>query len=213
MAGKPILYSYYRSSCSWRVRIALALKGIEHEYSAVNLLKSEQLGEKYLSVNPTGQVPALQIDSMVLTQSNAIIEYLDETRAAPSLLPKDPKTRFLVRELSQVISCGIQPFQNSKVLRYIGDEKKGEWGHRAIKEGFEALEKLLEQTAGTYCVDDEITMADLCLVPQVYNANRFKVDMSKFPVISRINAALMELDSFKASHPSKQPDCPEDQRQ
>ncbi|XP_071788508.1 maleylacetoacetate isomerase-like [Asterias amurensis] len=213
MAGKPILYSYYRSSCSWRVRIALALKGIEHEYSAVNLLKSEQLGEKYLSVNPTGQVPALQIDSMVLTQSNAIIEYLDETRDAPSLLPKDPKKRFLVRELSQVISCGIQPVQNLKVLRYIGDEKKGEWGHRAIKEGFEALEKLLEQTAGTYCVDDEITMADLCLVPQVYNANRFKVDMSKFPVISRINAALMELDSFKASHPSKQPDCPEEQRQ
>ncbi|XP_033631029.1 maleylacetoacetate isomerase-like [Asterias rubens] len=213
MAGKPILYSYYRSSCSWRVRIALALKGIEHEYSAVNLLKSEQLGETYLSVNPTGQVPALQIDSMVLTQSNAIIEYLDETRDAPSLLPKDPKKRFLVRELSQVISCGIQPVQNLKVLRYIGDEKKGEWGHRAIKEGFEALEKLLEQTAGTYCVDDEITMADLCLVPQVYNANRFKVDMSKFPVISRINAALMELDSFKASHPSKQPDCPEDQRQ
>lgn len=206
------MYSYFRSSCSWRVRIALALKGIEYEYSPVNLLKSEQLGDRYRSVNSTGQVPALQIDSVVLTQSNAIIEYLEETRPDPALLPKDPMKRFFVRQLSQVISCGIQPLQNLSVLRYLGDERKVEWALKVISEGFSSLEKLLHQTAGKYCVGDEVTMADLCLVPQVYNANRFQVDMSPYPAISRINAALQELDAFKVSHPTKQPDCPEDLR-
>ncbi|XP_038078144.1 maleylacetoacetate isomerase-like [Patiria miniata] len=212
MAGKPILYSYFRSSCSWRVRIALAVKGIDYEYVAVNLLKSEQLGEKYRSVNLTSQVPSMEVDGMVLTQSNAIIEYLDETREGPSLLPKDPKKRFLARQLSQIISCGIQPLQNLSVLRYLGDERKVEWAQKVITGGFEAFETLVDQSSGKYCVGDEVTMADLCLVPQVYNANRFKVDMSKYPAISRINAALLELDAFKVAHPSKQPDCPEDLR-
>ncbi|XP_022093063.1 maleylacetoacetate isomerase-like [Acanthaster planci] len=212
MAGKPVLYSYFRSSCSWRVRIALAVKGIEYEYAAVNLLKSEHKGEKYLSLNPNGQVPAMHIDGMVLTQSNAIIEYLDETREGPSLLPKDPKKRFAARQLSQIISCGIQPLQNLSVLRYIGEERKVEWAQKVISDGFETFEKIVEQTAGKYCVGDDITMADLCLVPQVFNANRFKVNMSNYPIISRINAALLELDAFSVAHPSKQPDCPDDLR-
>lgn len=210
MATKPVLYSYFRSSCSWRVRIALAMKGIAYEYKAVSLLKGEQMQEKYQVLTPMAQVPSLEIDGFVINQSLPIIEYLDETREEPALLPKDPKQRCIVRQISEIINSGIQPLQNLKILKYVGDDRKLEWGHKFIDEGLAALEKMLKTTAGKYSVGDEVTMADLCLVPQVYNAGRFKVDMSKFPTISRINAALGELDAFIAAHPNKQPDCPDD---
>ncbi|KXJ29940.1 maleylacetoacetate isomerase [Exaiptasia diaphana] len=215
MSAKPILYSYFRSSCTWRVRAALALKGIEYEYHPVHLVKGggEQHSDDYKKVNPVGQIPALVIDGHTLTESLAIVEYLDETRPDPPLLPKnDPYKRALVREVSLIITSGIQPLQNLRVLQHVGSEKKMEWGKYWIDRGLGSLEKLLETTSGKYCVGDEITMADLCLVPQVYNANRFSVDMSKYPIISRINEALSQVDAFKESHPSQQPDCPEDMK-
>ncbi|XP_077995663.1 maleylacetoacetate isomerase-like isoform X2 [Glandiceps talaboti] len=208
--AKPVLYSYFRSSCSWRVRTALALKGIEYETKGVNLLKSEQLSDNYSGANPMQQVPTLDIDGHKLTQSLAILEYLEETRPDPPLLPKDPAERAVTRQISETIASGIQPIQNLAVLKYVGDEKKAEWGRYWIDRGFQGLEKMLVNTAGKYCVGDQVTMADLCLVPQIYNANRFKVDMSQFPTISRINDALSQLDAFKTSHPSNQPDCPDD---
>jgi maleylacetoacetate isomerase len=157
------------------VRIALALKGIEYEYKAVHLLKDggEQFLKDYQSKNPQCEVPALEIDGVVLTQSIAIMEYLDETRGPPFLLPKDDlKKRAQVRSLSNIIACGIQPIQNLKVLQYVGAEKKAEWGKHWIEQGFNGLELALGKTSGKYCLGDEITMADLCLVPQVFNAQR-----------------------------------------
>ncbi|XP_032237128.1 maleylacetoacetate isomerase isoform X2 [Nematostella vectensis] len=213
--SKPVLYSYFRSSCSWRVRTALALKGIEYEYHPIHLLKDggEQHSDDYKKMNPIGEVPTLIIDGHTLTQSIGIMEYLDETRPDPPLLPRgDPHKRALVRQISMTIASGIQPIQNLKVLQYVGPDKKVEWGHYWIDRGFQCLEKMLVQTAGKYCVGDDITMADLCLVPQVYNANRFKVDMSRYPTIARIHEALEQVDAFKEAHPSRQPDCPDEMR-
>ncbi|XP_058962131.2 maleylacetoacetate isomerase isoform X2 [Pocillopora verrucosa] len=199
-----------------QVQEALALKEIDYDTHAVHLLKDggQQFSDEFKKLNPMGYVPALVIDGHTLADSLSIIEYLDETRPDPPLLPRDePFKKALVRQVSQTIASGIQPIQNLSVLKYLGDERKAEWGHHWINKGFHNLEKILERTSGKYCVGDEISMADLCLVPQVYNANRFKVDMSQFPVISRINDDLSKLEAFKVSHPSKQPDCPEESRE
>ncbi|XP_077179446.1 maleylacetoacetate isomerase isoform X2 [Paroedura picta] len=210
---KPILYSYFRSSCSWRVRIALALKGIAYDQAPVNLVKDggQQLSPEFRSVNPMQQIPALKIDGVALSQSLAIIEYLEETRPNPRILPQDPKKRAQVRMISDHIASGIQPLQNLNVLQQIG-EKKQEWAQHCITRGFEALEQILQETSGCYCVGDEVSMADLCLVPQVYNAERFKVDLVPYPTIRRINQALLELEAFQTSHPSRQPDTPPEMR-
>ncbi|KAB7499976.1 Maleylacetoacetate isomerase [Armadillidium nasatum] len=189
-SNKPILYSYFRSSCAWRVRIALALKSIDYEYKSVNLLKQNQLDEEYRNLNPMGQVPAFII---------SIIEFIEEN------WPE-------VREVSEIIASGIQPIQNLSILKKIGDERKMKWAHDVIQYGFVALEKILSNCSGKYCVGNEVTMADCCLVPQVYNARRFNVDMTEFPIIQKINDNLMELDAFKMAHPSKQPDCPPELR-
>ncbi|XP_059675355.1 maleylacetoacetate isomerase isoform X3 [Gavia stellata] len=181
-AAKPILYSYFRSSCSWRVRIALALKGISYDLVPVNLLKDGG-------------------------QQLAIIHYLEDTRPNPRLLPQDPKKRAKVRMIADHIVSGIQPLQNLSILKKMG-EKKTEWAQNCIASGFQALEQILQHTSGRYCVGDEVSMADLCLVPQVSNAERFKVDMGPYPTITRINKALLELEAFKVSHPSRQPDTP-----
>lgn len=187
------------------------MKGIDYETHAVNLLKDANLQSEYKELNPMGQVPALVIDGHTLADSLTIMEYLDETRPEPPLFPRnDPFKKALVRHVCHCIASGIQPLQNLAVLRYLGEDRKAEWGHHFINKGFQNLEKILEGTSGKYCVGDEVTMADLCLVPQVFNANRFKVDMSPFPTISRINETLSHLEAFKASHPTKQPDCPED---
>ncbi|XP_057199914.1 maleylacetoacetate isomerase isoform X1 [Triplophysa rosa] len=210
---KPVLHGYFRSSCSWRVRIAFALKGIEYEQAPVNLIKDggQQLTDQFKALNPMQQVPAVTIDGITLSQSLAIIQYIEETRAGPHLLPADPKQRAQVRIICDIITSGIQPLQNLYVLQKIGGEKM-QWAQHFINRGFEALEPILKQTAGTYCVGNEISMADICLVPQVYNAERFKVDMSPFPTIRRLNQTLMEIEAFKVSHPSCQPDTPDDMR-
>eukprot|EP00005_Dracoamoeba_jomungandri_P001276 CAMPEP_0174253054 /NCGR_PEP_ID=MMETSP0439-20130205/2445_1 /TAXON_ID=0 /ORGANISM="Stereomyxa ramosa, Strain Chinc5" /LENGTH=213 /DNA_ID=CAMNT_0015333861 /DNA_START=19 /DNA_END=660 /DNA_ORIENTATION=- len=208
-SSKVVLYSYWRSSCSYRVRIALAMKKIPYEYKAVHLVKDggEQLQQAYADLNPSKELPTLHIDGVDLGQSLAILEYLDETRPDPPILPSSPTLRAQVRNIALVISADIQPVQNLRVLKYVGLDKKIEWGKHWITLGFEALEKILERTSGKYCVGDEVTMADLCLVPQVYNANRFGVEMDKFPNISRINEALCELPAFVEAHPDNQPDA------
>ena len=212
-----ILYSYWRSSCSWRVRIALALKNVDYAYVPIHLVKNEQMSDSYTSLNSSEEVPTLKIDGLVLNQSLSIIEYLDETRSGGvTLLPKDPATRAKVRQISDMVAQAIQPIQNLRVLRKImswydddamKQKRKVEWGRHWIAHGFAALEKVLTATAGKYCVGDRVTMADLCLVPQVYNANRFKVDMDKFPTINRVHSNLVVLEAFKKAHPDAQPDA------
>lgn len=210
---KPVLHGYFRSSCSWRVRIAFALKGVEYDQVPVNLIKDggQQLTQQYRTLNPMQQVPAVEIDGITLSQSLAVIQYIDETRPGPRLLPADPKKRAQVRMISDLIASGIQPLQNLYVIQKIGAEKV-QWSQHFIDRGFQALEPILKQTAGKYCVGDEISMADICLVPQVYNAERFKVDIKQYPTIQRLNQALLEIEAFKVSHPSHQPDTPADLR-
>ncbi|XP_008281375.1 maleylacetoacetate isomerase isoform X1 [Stegastes partitus] len=209
--AKPVLYGYFRSSCSWRVRIAFALKGIEYDQVPVNLIKDggQQHTELFGAVNPMKQVPAVKIDGVTLCQSLAVIQYIEETRPGPRLLPADPKTRAKVRMISDLIASGIQPVQNLSVLQKLGEDK-AQWAQHFIDRGFQALEPILKETAGKYCVGDEISMADCCLVPQVYNAERFKVDLEQFPTIKRLNQTLLEMEAFKVSHPSRQPDTPPD---
>ncbi|XP_030877612.1 maleylacetoacetate isomerase isoform X4 [Leptonychotes weddellii] len=156
---QPILYSYFRSSCSWRVRIALALKSIDYETVPINLIKDggQQFSEEFQALNPMQQVPALKIDGITIGQSLAIIEYLEETRPTPRLLPQDPKRRAQVRMISDVIASGIQPLQNLSVLKQVGQENQLTWAQKVIRSGFNALEQILQSTAGKYCVGDEVS--------------------------------------------------------
>ncbi|XP_053698506.1 probable maleylacetoacetate isomerase 2 [Sabethes cyaneus] len=209
----PILYSFWRSSCTWRVRNALNLKGISYDLKTVDLYKSgggEQHNDEYRQLNPMQQVPALQIDGNILIESMAILHYLEETRPENPLLPQDKLQRAKVREICEVITSGIQPFQNSSTFDYIGREKALEWAQYWIARGFRAVEKLLAASAGKYCVGDQITLADCCLVPQVFNARLYKVDLTPYVTITRIGRELAEHPAFKAAHPYNQVDCPPD---
>lgn len=206
------LYGYWRSSCSWRLRAALLYKGIDFEYVPVNLLKGEHLEESYLKISPTGQVPTLQIgENLYLNDSIAILEFLEENHPEPSLLPKDPIQRAKVRAIVNSITSGIQPVQNLKVLKFVEEQYQGnkvQWAQTWIEKGFRATENLIAQSCGKYCVGDELTHADLALVPQVYNAKRFGVDIgSRFPNIFRVHNDLEKLDVFKKSDPSQQVDA------
>ena len=211
---KPKLFSYWRSSCSWRVRIALAVKGVEYETEAVHLVKDggQQHSAEFKTRNPMAQIPVLVDDGVSLTQSLAIIEYLEEKHPQPSLLPPDAVGRARARAIAETIASGIQPLQNLSVLQKIGSEKKMGWAHDVIESGLAAVEAMVAETAGKYCVGNQVTVADLCLVPQIYNATRFKVDMGQFPTLSKILSNCEELEAFKVSHPNVQPDCPEDQK-
>ncbi|XP_017010941.2 probable maleylacetoacetate isomerase 1 isoform X1 [Drosophila takahashii] len=208
---QPLLYSYWPSSCSWRVRIALAIKKIDYEIKPTSLVKTASehaYTDEYKEVNPMQKVPSLKIDGHTLCDSVAIMHYLDETRPEPALLPQDPIKRAKVREIVESICSGVQPLQNSAVLGHIGKEKSLEWAQHWISRGFQGLEKILSQSAGKFCVGDELTMADICLVPQVRNARRYKADLSSYPTIVRLDEYLQKLDVFQTTHPSKQPDCP-----
>jgi maleylpyruvate isomerase len=207
------LHTYFRSSAAYRVRIALNLKGLPYEAVPVHLVKSEQQSAEYRARNPSALVPSFEDDGATITQSMAIIEYLEETHPIVALLPGDALGRARVRELAQMIGCDIHPVNNLRVLRYlvrtlgIDDNAKNEWYRHWIAEGFGALEAQLARGAGRFCVGDAPTIADCFLVPQVYNAQRFDIDLAPYPNIVRIDAACAELPAFIAAHPSRQPDA------
>lgn len=210
------LYSYYRSSAAYRVRIALNLKQLPYETVGVHLLKNggEQKQPEYSAKNPQKLVPALEDNGQVLTQSLAMIDYLEEIYPTYALLPADAVGRARVRAMAQLIACDIHPLNNLRVLQYlqnqlgVADEAKTEWYCHWVKEGFAALETLLksEQT-GRFCHGDTPTLADCCLIPQVYNARRFQVDLSPYPTISRIVTECEALPAFQAAAPENQPDA------
>ena len=213
------LYTYFRSSAAYRVRIALNLKGIAYDSIPVHLLQDggQQLLPAYRAVNPSALVPALDDDGAILTQSLAMLEYLDETRPAVPLLPGDALGRARVRALALAIACDAHPLTNLRVLKYLkntlglSDEAKQEWYRHWMAEGLAAVEALLAQgdPAGTglFCHGDSPTMADCCLVPQVFNAQRFAIDLAPYPRVARIHAHCAGLPAFAAAHPSRQPDA------
>jgi maleylpyruvate isomerase len=209
-------YTYYRSSAAYRVRIGLNLKGLEPEESYVHLRDGAQRSDDYLAVNPQGLVPALvDDDGAVLGQSLAILEYLDERYPEPALLPVDPVGRARVRQISYVIACDIHPIDNLKVLNYLATELAvdGEgrktWYRHWVMQGLGAVEELLADSdqTGKYCHGDQPTIADLCLVPQIYNANRYDCDLSGFANILRINETCLALEAFAKAAPDIQPDA------
>jgi len=207
------LHGYFRSSASYRVRIALNLKGLATEHLPHHLRKGEQRAPAYLAINPQGLVPTLEDDvGAVLTQSLAIIEWLDETHPAPPLLPKDPLRRAKVRAFAQALACDTHPVQNLKVLarlRQLGlaEEKVTEWAAWANREGLSACETLIANEPGPFCFGSAPTIADLCLVPQLGNARRFGVDVSIFPRLLKAEAAAKEIEAFADAAPDKQPDA------
>lgn len=210
------LYNYFRSSASYRVRIALNLKALAYEQTSLHLRRNEQSAPTYLKLNPQGLVPTLVDGDTVVSQSLAIIEYLDETHPKPPLLPATPVERARVRSLAQMIACDIHPLGNLRVLRYLADplghdEKTVEtWFNHWIKLGFEAVERRLasERATGRFCHGDAPSMADCCLVPQVANAQRYpSFDLAPYPTIRRIAAACLALEAFDRAQPMKQPDA------
>lgn len=206
------LHGYFRSSASYRVRIALNLKGLSAEHLAHHLRKGEQCAPAYLAINPQGLVPTLENQDAVLTQSLAIIEWLDETHPAPPLLPKDPLRRAKVRAFALVLACDTHPVQNLKVLarlRQLGlaEEKVTEWAAWANREGLTACETLIAAEAGPFCFGDQPTIADLCLVPQLANARRFGVDLAAFPRLLKAEAGARNIKAFADAAPDRQPDA------
>jgi len=207
------VYGYWRSSATWRVRIALQLKGLDFNIVPVHLVRNEQHGDAHLRRNPLGQVPAVEIDGAVLTQSVAILEYLEEAYPDPALLPKDSLDRAYVRQAVEVINSGIQPLQNLDTLRRLQSEYGVErpewkpWAAHFIHRGFVALETIVAPYAGIYALNDDLTFVDICLIPQVYNAHRFGVDMTEFPTLDRIATAAARLPAFEKAHPDQQPDA------
>ena len=206
------LHGYFRSSASYRVRIALNLKGLTAEHLARHLRKGEQRDPAYLALNPQGLVPTLQDADTILTQSLAIIEWLDETSPEPPLLPRDPLRRAKVRAFALAIGCDIHPVQNLKVLarlRQLGiaEEQVTEWAAWVNREGLAACEKLIAGEAGPFCFGAAPTIADLCLVPQLANARRFGVDVQAFPRLLQAEAAAKALPAFADAAPERQPDA------
>ena len=211
------LYTYFRSSAAYRVRIGLNLKGLAVDSVPVHLIKDggQQLGAEYRAVNPNALVPALQDEGTTITQSLAILEYLDESYPTPPLLPVTPAARARVRALALQIACDIHPLNNLRVLKYlvkeagVSEEVKNAWYVHWVQQGFTALELQLAGSpeTGRFCHGDQPTLADCLLVPQVFNAVRFNIDMGPYPTIARIAAACDALPAFAAAHPSRQPDA------
>ena len=202
-----VLYDYFRSSASYRVRIAINLKGLAYDSVPVSLLDNAQRAPEYLSKNPQGLVPALLDGEQLLTQSLAICEYLEETYPQPALLPNDAIGRARVRALALSIACDIHPLNNLRVLRrleaqFAADQAgKDAWYQHWIQSGFEAFEQQIQSTHGQYCFGDTVTLADLALVPQVYNARRFNCDLSAYPTMLAIEQRCLALDAFARATP------------
>jgi maleylpyruvate isomerase len=207
------LHGYFRSSAAYRVRIALNLKGLRAEHLSHHLRKGEQCAPAYLAINPQGLVPTLEDDTgTVITQSLAIIEWLEETHPEPALLPKDPLRRAKVRAFALAVACEIHPVQNLKVLtrlRELGlpEDKVTGWAGWANREGLMACEKLIAKEGGPFCFGAAPTMADLCLVPQLANARRFGVDVNAYPRLLQAEVAARAMPAFADAAPDKQPDA------
>ncbi|HZH51082.1 MAG TPA: maleylacetoacetate isomerase [Microvirga sp.] len=205
------LYTYFRSSAAYRVRIALNLKGVPYESLAVNLLKGEQQGEGYTAINPQGRVPALDTGDAVLIQSPAILEYLDEVHPEPPLLPVGALNRARVRAVASIVGCDIHPLNNLCVLRYLknklGQEQSAidEWYAHWIRQGFEVIEDMIEP--GPFAFGSRVTLADVYLVPQIFNARRFNVPLDAFPRIAAVEAACAAHKAFQDAAPERQPDA------
>lgn len=211
------LYTYFRSSAAYRVRIALNLKGLPYEAAPIHLLRNggEQLAAGYRAINPSALLPALEDDGQVMHQSLAIIEYLEETHPQVALLPSDPVDRARVRALALTVACDTHPLTNLRVLKHLtgplghSEEDKLGWYRHWLGEGMAMLEAHLanDPATGRFCHGDTPGLADCCLVPQVFNAKRFELDMTPYPTIARINAACAELPAFQAAAPAQQPDA------
>ncbi|SAL14996.1 maleylacetoacetate isomerase [Caballeronia sordidicola] len=211
------LYSYFRSSAAFRVRIALNLKGLDYDYAPVHLLRDggEQLKPEYRELNPDGIVPTLVDGADVLTQSIAIIEYLEEAHPEPALLPGTALDRAFIRSVALQVACEIHPIDNLRVLKYlkhtlkVGEQAKDAWYRHWLETGFSSLEKRLanDPRVGALCFGNTPTLADLCLVPQVFNARRFNIDMSRYSTIERIADHAGQIDAFARAAPGQQPDA------
>jgi maleylacetoacetate isomerase len=211
------LYTFFRSSASYRVRIALNLKGLSYEQAPIHLRRGggEQLSAAYRSINPQALVPALEDGGIVLTQSLAIIEYLEEKHPNPPLLPRDPADKALVRSMAMVIACEVHPIQNLRVLNHVKkeygqtDEQVNRWAQHWIDFGLSALEQMFtaQPKRGKFCFGDSPTLADICLVPQLGNARRYGCNLEKYPVILAIEKNCMALTAFADAAPEKQPDA------
>ncbi|XP_054778513.1 glutathione S-transferase zeta class-like [Prosopis cineraria] len=210
--NKLKLYSYWRSSCAFRVRIALNLKGIKYEYKAVNLLKGEQSDPDFLKLNPVGFVPVLVDGDFVISDSYAIIMYLEDKFTQRPFLPPDLQKRTINFQVAHIVFSNIQPLQNIGVLNYIAEkvspDEKLPWVQSVIRKGFTAIEKLLKGHTGRYATGDEIFLADVFLAPQLHAATRFNVDMAEFPILARLREAYNEVPAIREASPENQPDAP-----
>jgi maleylacetoacetate isomerase/maleylpyruvate isomerase len=208
-----VLYGYWRSSAAYRVRIALALKGLDYDHKGIDLRTGAQSGVGFKLLNPQGLVPYLIDGDAGLNQSLAIIEYLDETYPEPRLLPDEPLARARVRAAAMAIACDIHPINNLRVLKYLkqplghSQEEIDTWAQHWIETGFAALEEIAEGSPGPYLFGGEVTMADVCLVPQMYNARRVRADLSAFPRLVGIDKALNALPAVRKARPEGQPDA------
>ena len=209
------LYNYFRSSASFRVRIALEVKGLPYDYAPVHLLKGEHMAPDFVKLNPDALVPVLCEGTDVLNQSLAIVEYLEETHPEPSLLPGSARNRAHIRAIALAIACEIHPLNNPRVLKYlkntfnVEEEARNEWYRHWVHLGFAALETRLSASplTGAYCVGDTPTLADVCLVPQVFNGKRFDVAVEEYPTLARIFEHCMAQEAFQRAAPTAQPDA------
>ena len=209
----PTLYSAWRATAPYRVRIGLALKGVAYDYSALDLIKGEQRAPDYRAVNPQKLTPALDIGGgRVLIQSLSILEWLEETHPEPALLPTDPLDRQTVRAMALIVACDIHPLNNTRVgrkLHHMGIDQAGilDWTQGWIRDGFDALEPMVAAHGKGFAFGDAPTIADCCLIPQVYSARRYEVDLAPWPAIRAVDARAADHPAFQAAHPNKQPDA------
>jgi len=208
------LYSYWRATAPYRVRIGLHLKGVGFDYAPVNLLGAQQLGDDYSRLNRQHLVPTLEADDQILTQSLAILEWLEEAYPHPSLLPGAPSDRATVRAMAAIIACDVHPLNNLRVLKALAElghpmagAEQAAWGARWINDGFAALERLVAKHGQGFAFGATPTLADCCLIPQIWSSSRFGVDMSPYPALAAVAARAAAHPAFQAAHPERQPDA------